>query len=130
MSVLCKPVPGDFDGDGATDVAVTRLSDGSISWHVLKSGYFPGAASTYTQYEVVSLGGGNDTMAAEDFDGDGKTDHAVFRQTNGRWYILRSVEAGETYVLQVNSKRHSFSPSSRILTVIDDVADVDFTAQE
>jgi len=85
-----KPVMADFDGDGATDVAVTRLVDGDIVWHVLKSGFDAQPNATYSQYEAVSFGGGNDTPAAEDFDGDGKTDLAVFRQVSGTWYILRS----------------------------------------
>jgi hypothetical protein len=85
-----KPVMADFDGDGATDVAVTRLVDGDIVWHVLKSGFDAQPNATYSQYEAVSFGGGSDTPAAEDFDGDGKTDYAVFRQVSGTWYILRS----------------------------------------
>jgi hypothetical protein len=85
-----KPVMADFDGDGATDVAVTRLVDGNIIWHVLKSGFVTQPNATYSQYEAVTFGGGSDTPAAEDFDGDGKTDYAVFRQVSGTWYILRS----------------------------------------
>jgi hypothetical protein len=84
------PVLGDFDGDGATDVAVTRLVDGIITWHILKSGFVTQPNATYTQYEATSFGSGNVTPAAEDFDGDGKTDLAVFQQVSGTWYILRS----------------------------------------
>jgi hypothetical protein len=85
-----KPVMADFDGDGATDVAVTRLVDGNVIWHVLKSGFVSQPNATYSEYQAVSFGAGNDTPAAEDFDGDGKTDFAVFRQVSGTWYILRS----------------------------------------
>jgi hypothetical protein len=85
-----KPVMGDFDADGATDVAVTRLVDGNVIWHVLKSGFISQPNATYSEYEAVSFGSGNDTPAAEDFDGDGKTDYAVFSQVSGTWYILRS----------------------------------------
>lgn len=86
-----KPVIADFDGDGATDVVVTRLVDGNVIWHVLKSGFDKQLLSdTYTEHEAVSFGSGSDTPAAEDFDADGKTDYAVFRQVSGTWYILRS----------------------------------------
>jgi hypothetical protein len=84
------PVLGDFDGDGATDVAVTRQVDGIITWHILKSGFVTQPNATYTQYEATSFGSGTATPAAEDFDGDGKTDLAVFQHVSGTWYILRS----------------------------------------
>ncbi|HEY0426749.1 MAG TPA: VCBS repeat-containing protein [Pyrinomonadaceae bacterium] len=84
-----QPVLGDFDGDGATDVAVVRLSGGALFWHILKSDY-ANQPLTYTKYEVVQFGNGSDAPAIEDFDGDGKTDFAVFRPQEGNWYILRS----------------------------------------
>lgn len=42
------------------------------------------------------------------------------------YYTIEGVDTGETYIVQVDSKRFLFSP--RILTVQDDVASVDFTA--
>jgi len=42
------------------------------------------------------------------------------------YYNFDEVDTGQTYIVQVQSKRYLFSP--RILTVQDDLADVDFTA--
>jgi hypothetical protein len=85
-----KPVIGDFDGDGATDVAVTRNEAGNLVWYILKSNFPGGNPQTYTQYTTVRFGLGSDRLTAEDFDGDGKTDVAVFRPSTGTWYVLRS----------------------------------------
>jgi hypothetical protein len=44
----------------------------------------------YSEYSIVQFGTAGDLVAAEDYDGDGKTDVAVFRPSTGTWYILRS----------------------------------------
>jgi len=59
---------GDFDGDGKTDVAVFRGSEGN--WHQLRSS---------SGYNVVNFGIATDTLTPSDWDGDGKADAAVFR---------------------------------------------------
>lgn len=68
----------DFNNDGKVELAVFRPSDGV--WHTLDS--FTGG------YTPVQWGVSTDKLAPADYDGDGKTDLAVFR--NGIWYILQS----------------------------------------
>ena len=70
------PVPGDYDGDGITDIAVFRAPTGT--WYMRNSGA-PAAA--------VVWGGAGDMPAPGDYDGDGKTDIAVFRPSTGTWYV-------------------------------------------
>jgi hypothetical protein len=85
-----RPVVGDFDGDGATDVTIVRGEGGQLVWWILKSG---GVGSPYAQSATVQFGIPTDLPAAEDFDGDGKTDIGLYRPSNGTWYIIRSKTA-------------------------------------
>jgi CSLREA domain-containing protein len=82
------PVPGDYDGDGKTDVAVYRdgaVSDTQASWFIKRSS--DGGIA------VVQWGGlVQDIPVPGDYDGDGKTDMAVYR--DGTWFILRSFDGG------------------------------------
>jgi uncharacterized delta-60 repeat protein len=68
----------DFNNDGKAEIAVFRPSDGV--WHSLDS-----FDNSYTPFQ---WGLGTDKLAPADYDGDGRTDKAVFR--NGTWYIYQS----------------------------------------
>jgi hypothetical protein len=67
----------DFDGDGRSDIGVFRPSNGV--WYIDKS---TGGVSS------VAFGLAGDKPVAADYNGDGKSDQAVYR--NGVWYVLKS----------------------------------------
>lgn len=77
-----RPVRGDFDGDGKSDIAV--YSEAGGNWYVLQS------SNNSFRAEQFGAGNFNDLPTAADYDGDGKTDKAVFRPSTGVWFIRRS----------------------------------------
>lgn len=68
-------VPGDYDGDGKTDLAVVRGSAGQYNWYVRPSstGVISGAPT------AIFGASATDFTAQGDYDGDGKTDFAIWR---------------------------------------------------
>ena len=79
-----KVAPGDFDGDGKTDVAVFAAG----TWTIKKSSN--GASLS------ITLGTSGDIPVAADYDGDGTTDAAVFRPSNYTWYVKQSSTGNTT----------------------------------
>ena len=79
-------VVGDWDYDGRADVAVYRAaaSAGAQSFFY----YFPSSAPE--NYVTIPWGTMGDEAVRGDFDGDGRMDAAVFRPSDGVWYILQS----------------------------------------
>ena len=66
------PMPGDYNGDGVTDIAVYRPTSGQ--WFVRN------------QF-AVSFGDPGDIPVPADYNGDGKMDVAVYRLSTGQWFV-------------------------------------------
>lgn len=80
------PARGDYDGDGKADLCVWRPSEGRWYW-LQSTANYSWAAYRQVQWGVQALG---DQIVPADYDGDGKTDLAVWRPGEGRWYWLKS----------------------------------------
>jgi hypothetical protein len=89
------PVTGDYDGDLITDFAVARPVSGNYKWLVLQSSYSY-AFALGCPSGVLFCGSSplfgltTDRIVSGDFDGDARTDVAVFRPSDGNWYYQRS----------------------------------------
>ena len=79
-------VPGDYDGDGKTDIAVVREGATNLAWYVLGST----AGFSATTFGLTT----SDLNVQNDYDGDGKTDVAVWRDSEGKFYVLSSLNGG------------------------------------
>ncbi len=88
------PVVGDYDRDGKADIAVYRdgKNAGDPSYIYYRPSSLPGS-----DFVTIQLGAKGDIPVVGDYDADGKTDAAVYRPSNGTWYIMRST-AGFTGV--------------------------------
>jgi uncharacterized delta-60 repeat protein len=75
---LQNGIYADFENDGKDNLAVYRASEGV--WHNLDS--------QNNNYSAAQWGISSDRLAPADYDGDGKTDRAIFR--DGTWYISQS----------------------------------------
>ena len=79
------PIASDFDGDGVTDFAVFRPSNGG--WFIRYSTLGYSLSNWGSFYWGLP---GDVPLAASDFDGDGKAEIGVFRPSTGQWLVLHS----------------------------------------
>jgi hypothetical protein len=91
------PVPGDYDGDGIADFAVWAPSDGNL---YIQPSTTPGVQNVQqvtsstqvfaTKFNVGGLGAGVYIHVSGDFDGDGLPDYALWRPSDGMWFVIPS----------------------------------------
>lgn len=80
-------VPGDYDDDGKTDIAVVRegaTPTDFLTWFVRRSS----DGTTYSRAWGVT---GTDLLVQNDYDGDGRTELAIWRNTDGRFWIINTL---------------------------------------
>lgn len=89
-------VPGDYDGDGKTDIAVLRGVGGSLDWYVRKSSD-PNSGPLLATFGLAA----SDLPVQGDYDGDGKTDAAVWRPSTsdppGSYFHVLGSTSGYAY---------------------------------
>ncbi len=88
-----KPVPADYDGDGTTDLAVFR---GGI-WYISQSSNGAILARQWGLASDIPVPADYDDSANKAGNPDGKASIAVFRPSNGTWYVLSTQDASVIY---------------------------------
>jgi hypothetical protein len=90
------PVAADYDGDGITDLAVWRPSSGF--WFIIYSSTCPNGnfASSSCQTGQFQWGLPGDIPIPGNYDGGRATNPAVWRPSNGFWFVLPAVLPGTT----------------------------------
>jgi len=121
MSGSAKPISSfsgacaDYDGDRKADFAVydeAAPSTGSTS-------SLSGANDSLMVTDFNGLGGPGCVSVSADYDGDGKIDPAVYRESNGVWaFLLSSANYEVVVVLSQTLGGVGYSACRRIMTVI------------
>jgi hypothetical protein len=75
-----RTLSGDFDGDGRSEYGV--FDNGR--WSIAQS------SDNFSLARLFDWGLDSDKPVPADYDGDGRIDVAVYRPSNGVWYVLRS----------------------------------------
>ena len=61
--------------------------------------------------------------------GNSLTEPRTVRTGSFGYFSFAGLTAGETYVVTVNSQRYTFAVPSRVVTLVDSLADFDFQAE-
>lgn len=104
------PLTGDYDGDMRTDFAVVRPTGANNFWYVLLSNFNYMTALTDTgvgsvQSDVgvgVMFGMTSDKLVPADYDGDGRTDLAVWRDSVGDFFVRQMPGGGAPSMTSVH----------------------------
>jgi hypothetical protein len=92
------PIVGDFDGDGKTDIAVYQVA-GDGANRTLRFSISLSSKNGALMSPSPTLGGGNSVPVLGDYDGDGKTDIAVFNPS----YSAKAPFTSTFYILMSSS---------------------------
>jgi CSLREA domain-containing protein len=106
----------DGNGDGTATVDIGAFEVQAV----------PTAASVSVSGRVLTSGGRglmNATVVMTDLNGNTRT----ARTGSFGYFRFNEVEAGQTYIFNVSSKRYSFAP--QVITIMEDLTELNFTEQ-
>jgi hypothetical protein len=90
----------------------------------------PTAATVTVSGRLTTANGYGIGGAMVSIDG-GSLSEAMYAQTSPfGYYTFEGIPAGQAYIITVSSKRYTFNPPNRVITVQEDVGNADFVSQE
>ncbi len=105
-----RGIPGDYDGDGKTDIAIARgfnITPNTTTWYIRYTGGAPDA-------QFVWGAGGLDNFVQGDYDGDGTTDVAVYRRGGENNYYIRRSSDQTLQIIQWGAAVEPAGPASDV----------------
>jgi plastocyanin domain-containing protein len=99
----------------------------SVQQYTMQVLLVPTAASVSVSGRVLTPDGRGLTNATVILTDSNRNIQTTRTSTFG-YYRFDEVEAGQTYIFSVRSKRYQFTP--QVVTVMEDLSDLNFTAQE
>ena len=112
------------DGGVFTPEAVTGCIDGGWSLEFLPVN----AAVVSLAGRVTTADGHGIRNAHVVITGEGLSEAQTATTGSFGYFSFQGLNAGQTYIVTVNSQRYRFSVPSRVITLVDNLADVDFMA--
>ena len=88
------------------------------------------AAGLSMSGRVTTASGAGIRNARVTISGNGLPEPRVVTTGSFGYFSFEGLTAGETYVVTVNSQRYTFAVPSRVITLVDNVVDADFVANE
>ncbi|HMT06872.1 MAG TPA: PKD domain-containing protein [Pyrinomonadaceae bacterium] len=90
----------------------------------------PTTAAASISGRVVTNDGSGVRNAAVSITGNSLSQPRIAKTSSFGYFSVEGLTAGETYVVTVNSKRYTFSTPSRVVTLTDNIGEVDFVAEQ
>jgi hypothetical protein len=123
---------GNYSLEGTTAQSITGGSTGA--GFALQGGFWPqaplapSAAGAAISGRVILENGGGLKNAMVYLEGGRLTAPMITQTGNFGYFSFEDVETGQSYVISVNSKRYAIVNNTRAISLIGDLADVDFQA--
>jgi hypothetical protein len=112
------------DDAGLTPVAINGCFDGGWGIEFLA----PTAAGASISGRVTTADGLGIRNAEMVLTGNALTEPMRVTTSSFGYFTFEGLQAGETYIVTVNSRRFTFQQPSQVISLVDNVVDVNFTA--